>query len=144
MHASVLFSRMIPVVCALGVIGCMDSVGTISNLVPVTGSVAFDGKPLPHGTILFDPDGGDGQPAVGKIVNGEFTMVTTVSAPGVVKGKYRVRVESTEPFTPPPNAVPPFPEAKSLIPKKYNDLKTSGLTVEVEDGMVPVVFDLDP
>lgn len=128
----------------LGVVGCLESAGTISNLVPVTGSIALDGKPLSHGTIMFDPEGSEGQPAVGQIVNGEFTMVTTVSAPGVVQGKYRVRVESTELVKRPPNAVPPFPEAKSLIPKKYNDLKTSGLTVEVEQGMVPVTFDLDP
>lgn len=132
------------IVFSLCCVGCGDGVESIANLVPVSGTVSFEDKPLPHGTVLFDPVEKPGESAVGKIVDGKFTMVTTVSAPGVVVGKYRVRIISTEESAVPPNAAPPFPEPKSLIPKKYNDLKTSGLEIEVVEGMAEPEWDLEP
>jgi len=129
-----------------------DDTKPMADLVPVSGTVSFDGKPLEQGRIMFAPDDVTiGQPASGVITNGEFTVITTVSAPGVVAGKYKVRIEAFEgdgaTEMPAPSGTPEsmlLNQRTSLIPMKYGDVKSSGLEVEVESGMDPLKFDLEP
>lgn len=137
--------------CLAFVLGCGggDGAKPMKNLVPVKGTVTYDGKPLDHGMVSFAPaEGSAGQPATGKIENGSFTMITTVSAPGVVAGKYRVRIESTDaagtPAPPPLNPGDKYTPPKSLISEKYTDFKSSGLKVDVKPGMEPLKWDLKP
>lgn len=114
----------------------------IANRIPCRGTVTFDGKPLDHGTVGFSPvDENVGRFAVGKIKNGRFQMETTSTSPGVVTGKYRVRVESLEDSPLGPDGMPTG-VAKNLLPTKYGDFKTSGLEVEVTKRTGPVVLDL--
>lgn len=135
---------------ALNLTGCGES-GGLSGSVPVTGTVQFDGAPLEEGTVGFAPkDPANGQPATGHIKNGKFTMLTTASSPGVIAGDYLVRITSVDlgtaqalPPGVPPNPNAPPPEVLSLIPKKYGDIKTSGLEVSVKPGMAPLNFELD-
>ncbi len=135
---------------ALSLVGCAES-GGISGSVPVTGTVQFDGAPLEEGTVGFAPkDPAIGQPATGLIKNGKFTMMTSASSPGVIAGEYLVRITSLDlgtaqalPPGVPPNPNAPPPEVLSLIPKKYGDIKTSGLTASVKPGMEPLNFELD-
>ncbi len=128
----------------VAVAGCSGGASpkTMANLVPVQGMVTLDGEPLDHGTVGFAPiNEKTGQPAIGHIKNGKFTMLTTVSAAGVVMGKYRVRIESMgepEPLVPGKFPKPPA----SRIPAKYTDTATSGLVVEIDQGMAPVSFEL--
>jgi len=126
--------------------GC-NSAKPIAGSVPVSGTVTFNGQPLEQGEVWFAPEsGGKGQPATGQIKNGKFTMVTTASSPAVVAGKYKVSIISNKPFTPPKLGTPPNPNAKfepeSLIPKKYNDIKTSGLEVDVTAATSSLTFAL--
>ncbi len=122
-----------------------DHIKPMSNLTACRGTVTLDGTPLEHGSIRFVPVvEKSGQPAISQIKNGSFTMITTVSSPGVVIGKYKVMVESSEEL---PDAGPPQPgklpaPPKSLIPEKYNKIATSGLEVEVTEGMDAVDFEL--
>ena len=151
-RSSSISSCLIFTLFALFLGGCGgESVKQFDNLVPVDGTVSFNGKPLDHGTVSFFPKAKGGQPAIGKISDGKFTMVTTVSAPGVVIGKYKVRIESVDGAVEMPSATAPPPKPgekrpgpKSLIPEKYNDLATSGLTVDVFDGMDSIEWELKP
>jgi hypothetical protein len=65
------------------------------KLFEVSGSVRYDGQPLPAGVVYFDPDiakGNDGPQGYAIIKDGSFTT----SAPGgqgVVGGAYLVRIE---------------------------------------------------
>jgi hypothetical protein len=129
--------------------GCGSGVRPIAGSVPGSGTVTFNGQPLEQGMVRFAPEsGGKAQPATGQIQNGKFTMVTTASSPGVVVGKYKVSIISNKPFTPPPlkPGTPPDPKAKlepeSLIPKKYNDIKTSGLEADVTAAVTSLEFAL--
>ncbi|MBX6316173.1 MAG: hypothetical protein IRY99_25170, partial [Isosphaeraceae bacterium] len=107
------------------------------ELAPVTGKVTYKGQPVPRGTISFQPvDPKQGAPATGTIEpDGTYTMQTTEPGDGVRPGQYRVAITAREeapildyiPKTPPP---PP----KSLIPEKYENPETSGLTATVKSG----------
>ena len=129
--------------------GCGSGVRPIDGSVPVSGTVTFNGQPLEQGMVRFAPEGGGKtQPATGQIKNGKFTMQTTASSPGVVAGKYKVSIISNKPFTPPPlkPGTPPDSKTKlepeSLIPKKYNDIKTSGLEADVTAAVTALTFAL--
>ena len=131
------------------VAGCGSGVRPIDGSVPVSGTVTFNGQPLEQGMVRFAPEsGGKAQPATGQIKNGKFTMLTTASSPGVVVGKYKVSIISNKPFAPPAlkPGTPPDPKAKfepeSLIPKKYNDIKTSGLEADVKAAVTSLTFAL--
>ena len=128
--------------------GCNSN--SLPNLVPVSGTVLLDGKPMPQGTIGFVPVDPTGEVASSPIVNGKFQMVTTASSRGVVSGAYHIIISSHEPVALPdpsvpfqldPNNLPPPP--KSLIPEKYGNPKTSGLVTTVAPNMPPLLFELE-
>jgi hypothetical protein len=59
----------------------------------VTGTVTFDGKPVPKGLIFFDPDparGGGGSQGFANIWDGKYT--TADKGKGVRGGAYIVRI----------------------------------------------------
>lgn len=114
--------------------GCSD--GTQMDTAPVQGTVIYNGKPLPYGTVSFQPDAG--LPAIGTIQSdGSFTLTTYSNGDGATTGSHKVAVIATEAdagTTPPvdPNAEMPAP--KFVIPAKYTSYSTSGLTAEVVEG----------
>lgn len=55
--------------CGLLLVGCQRSTG-----VTVTGTVTFNGQPVPDGSITFSPADGKGPSAGGKIENGKYTV----------------------------------------------------------------------
>jgi hypothetical protein len=119
----------------------------LPNSVTVRGVVLFRGEPLQQGTIRFAPADGGGQPATGEIRDGSFRMQTTRSSPGIVKGIYKVSIISEKPLiaTLPENAPPnpnAWPEPESLIPKKYTDVRTSGLQVSIVEPVDDLRFEL--
>ena len=129
--------------------GCGSGVRPIAGSVGVSGTVTLNGQPLEQGMVRFAPEsGGKAQPATGQIKNGKFTMLTTASSPGVVVGKYKVSIISNKPFAPAAlkPGTPPDPKAKfepeSLIPTKYNDIKTSGLEADVTAAVASLTFAL--
>jgi hypothetical protein len=84
--------RLLVIVPALLVlaIGCGQSE---PKLFPVSGTVSYDGSPIPAGLIYFDPDvtkGGSGQQGFAKINQGKFD--STVEGLGIKGGPYVVRV----------------------------------------------------
>lgn len=65
-------------------------------LYSVSGTVTFNGKPVPMGQIYFDPDGRagntDGPQGFARIVNGQFTTALEGGS-GVRGGAYIIRVQ---------------------------------------------------
>lgn len=142
-------SHLIPLALVLASCfsGCGDGKKSLPNLVPVSGNVTFDGKPLEQGTIGFAPVDPTGQSASGAIKNGYFQLDTNASSPGAVIGKYKVRVESKAGGQPGVAASaagsgrPPVPP-KSVIPVKYSDIQKSGLEADITKGTSALKFDL--
>jgi hypothetical protein len=102
----------------------------------VEGTVTFEGKPLPGGTVAFHP--AKGKPVVGVLrADGTYAIKT------IPPGKYRVTIEtdSAKPRpkdkAPPkdkdtPKTEPPGDAARYVpIPRLYGDANTTPLIVEV-------------
>jgi len=117
---------------------------SLPDLVPVTGTVTYRGKPLSHGRLGFAPvDPAQCESAIGVITNGTFSARTTVSSPGVQIGKYRVSVASYKiPEKVDPSAPAAMAPAVSIIPERYGDPMASGLEVDVKPGMTPLTLEL--
>lgn len=104
--------------------------------VRVSGRVLYEGKSLPVGTVLFAPDS-NRNAGVAKIdTAGRFSTL-------LLPGKYVVVVRASK-GADTMDKDGNFIQANSLIPGKYNDANTSGLSVDVAPGMKPIEFVLDP
>ena len=84
-------------VMGLAAIGCSGGIPT--DDLPreaIAGTVKMDGQSLPAGTILFSPEGNQGQSvasASGQIENGEFSIPRER---GPVPGNYKVSISHTD------------------------------------------------
>src|SRR5262245_39951940 len=125
---------------------------------PVTGTVTWQGKPLAGAAITFVPTGKEGE-AASAITDseGKYALTTWEAGDGARPGKYRVKVSKQEQATVDPskmvrnlsteeeqkiyveNTKPP-PPAKRLIPSKFENDQTSGLTHTVAEK--PTTFDI--
>jgi len=109
---------------------------------PATGVVLYQNQPVAGATVMFESTNG-GTNAGGGLVaightdsSGMFRMKTYKEYEGVVAGTHRVSVTKMEyePAKRPPGIDPNVdipPIAKSVLPEKYKDFATSGLTVSV-------------
>ncbi len=113
-----------------------------TSLGKVSGTVAYRGKPVAAGTLIFEVAGA--RPAHGRIVDGKIVEVTTYAAgDGVPLGLARIAVYATPPEDPAAAAKSQERDVfKSLIPAKYNDPATSGLTLQVVAGENTLTLDL--
>jgi predicted small lipoprotein YifL len=100
---------------------------------PVSGTVAFDGKPVPEGDILFAPAEGSAVPDSGNIQDGAFSFRAK-------PGRKRVEIEANRESGPVDPTMGMAPR-QSYIPDRYNTQTT--LTAEVKpDGENRFSFDL--
>jgi hypothetical protein len=106
-------------------VGCGDGRVALPTA-PVAGTVAYQGKPLSTGRIVFLHQSGQG-------------VTTDITAEGTFKlavfqGNNQVAISCFAPDAPSPNsqARPGPPIGKSLIPERYMSCNTSGLTFEVK------------
>jgi hypothetical protein len=124
--SSVLICRtamMLLCLATLSLTGC----GGGPELAPVVGKVTYKGQPLKKGYIVMEPS--EGRSARGSIINGEIVDIHTYEAgDGVRVGNHKVSIIS---FVRDPVGmeVPP-----SVIPLRYRDPGSSGLTAVVEAG----------
>lgn len=118
----------------------------------VTGTVRYNGRPIAEGQILFEVAGA--RPAQGTIVDGRIVDVTSYAAgDGAAIGHARIAVFATPasvslytqgqggPGAPTTTATPPS-GGPSLIPVKYNDPETSGLSHEIVPGVNTLAIEL--
>ena len=124
---------LLALVLGTGLSGCGGSSGP--TLVQLSGTILFEGRPIPPGTLTFIPKEGEGPTATGLIADaGHFTVSTHRSGDGITPGTYRIRVESWE--TPPTMGGPP---AKSAVPAKYTNMNTTDLTLNVPNEREQIV-----
>lgn len=133
----------------LTVLGCGSGPGDLNA---VSGMVTLDGEPLSGATVSFSPaSDGSGRPAVGTTNEQGVYELTDMrfsqAGPGVAVGEYIVTISKTSvaeqsyPEEDDPNYGDlPDPTStgstgvKSLVPEKYGDRSSSGLTASVESG----------
>jgi hypothetical protein len=140
--------------------GCGKSTRTGAiPVVPVNGTVTYQGKPVAEADITFYPkeqnipssfgrtddkgayslttySSNDGSPAGWKLIS-----ITKVKAP--VTTESVASIDSPEYVPPPPNGFPSVAPPKPEIPAKYASQETSGLTANIQaDGTNTVDFEL--
>lgn len=136
-------------VAAVGVVllaGCGPSRPTT---LPVRGTVTLDGQPVEGAQVMLVPDEG-GRPGQGITDGaGRFTIGTFTASDGALPGRHAVTVVlrrvsgvSTDPDGLEGDIQPGGPQIEWLVPRRYSDPKTSGLTAEVERGMAPLEIQL--
>jgi hypothetical protein len=106
----------------------------------ITGTVTFDGKPIPKGHLAFMPlEGVKGKSVTGEIVDGNYDVTQKVQT----LGNHRVDIRAERPTgkkTPPGYPGPPIDEMLQYLPKGYNE--QSQLTFEIKAGKNVANFDL--
>jgi hypothetical protein len=116
-----------------------------SNIVPVSGRVTLDDKPLPNATVHFHPLSEEKYPgpssAAKTNAQGEFTMkLATSGTPGALVGKHKVIITAYDSDAI-PNSSGGGIVPKGLVPRRYN--VDSELTFEVPpEGSTSANFDL--
>ena len=146
-------------ICSFPLSGCGDSgpPDTRPERVLFSGVAKLNGAPLQDTFITFHPDSNPGYGASGKTdERGNFVMGTFSGSDGVVPGSYKVSAMKNEAAANPSVGVsddspeydgaPPLEEsaaeAKSLLPAKFEDPKTSGVTVTVTEANEEFVLEL--
>jgi len=124
-------------VAIVAVSGCSGV--KIPSLGQVGGIVTLDGQPLTKGQVQFLPDsskGTKGRMAVGIIgTDGRFSLTAFKPGDGALVGFHKVVIiceEDMPTFDRNPKVALQPP--KSLIPIRYTDANTSGLTAEVKSA----------
>lgn len=120
-----------------GVVGCSKESGP--QRIPVSGNVTYNGQPVKEGTITFGAVS-KGTGGVAVIRDGKFQVEK-----GLFVGSYTIMINAVK-----ENLIdlPPLEAAKRrdsnlAVPKKYTDVKTSGLTLKVEKGDSSKELNLD-
>jgi hypothetical protein len=103
---------------------------------PVKGTITYQDKPVPHGTVMFQPE--NGPAATGEIANGRYTLTTYKPGDGAVLGAHKVTIISLQDQS---NRLPEHrnPLPPPVVPLRYSFADKSGLAAKVEDK--PNVFD---
>ena len=114
-------------VAATAILGCADRSGPYA----IAGTVTLDGRPVPQGQIVFDPQG-DGKMSVGVVRAGKFSIA---AERGPTPGTYIVRITAERPtgqkVKPSSYAADQTPQDvyEQYIPANYNT--ASELNVEM-------------
>lgn len=142
-HTSLRISRLLTlliafVVIAVVTVGCQKK----RDLTPISGRVLYEGKPLSHGVVSFQPE--SGQPSFGTIQSdGTFQLTCRGEGNGATVGKNRIRITCYEQNQKAAKGQGDFIYGKPLIPKKYLSCQTSGLEVDVRPGAnEPIILNL--
>ena len=143
---------MIAAVALTMLAGCGGSlpVADIEKVTPVSGTLTYQGKPLPDYRVTFLPIDGKRAATGVSDAQGKFTMGTNDAGDGAPPGKHQVAFVWV-----PPNSAgeagqeaiiddpSKLPKPSIKIPAKYADPETSGQTVEIPPrGLTDLKFDL--
>lgn len=136
----------IAVIASLPYAGCGPS---RPATVRVEGTVTLDGQPVEGAAVQFIP--ASGSPAHGLTdAAGRFTLTTFDDGDGAMPGQHRITVQKNKVTGAAADehgletGVPTSPPAiEWLIPEKYSQPDTSGLTAEVQRGLPPIELKLE-
>jgi hypothetical protein len=121
-------------IVVIGTCGCFDS-GL--ELVPVKGMVTVNGKPLTKGNVITQPIAGRGSNGIIQS-DGSFELSSGREA-GAIPGPHAVAVVAYSKDGPLGAEGDP---GDLIIPKRYTNLKTSELTIDVKDDDNAPVLEL--
>lgn len=119
--------------------------------VAASGTVIYRNQPLADAIIVCFPTAtGDKAVAASAYTSadGSFSLQAYPPDKGAVPGNYQVTIQKSEeapaaPTGPDAHDAPPPPKPKSLIPAKYGQIETSGLTLTIpEGGISDIKFEL--
>jgi hypothetical protein len=110
-------------------VSLISGCGSKSRVASVQGTVVLDDKPLASGAVMTLPSGGRG--AQGAIRNGTFVLGTFEDDDGALIGTHKVAVVAYEQTL---GSGPEAPVGKLLVPQRYTNPESSGLTIEVKAG----------
>jgi len=124
------------VLLLIGLAGCGKTDSQVPS-VKIEGTVSYQGKPIPEGTIQFyDQSQGAGASATIE-TNGHYVSNSTLPY-----GTYQVFIQPPLIQMQLPNAAPTEqPKKMPEIPEKFRSAATSGLTADV--SATSTVFDFD-
>lgn len=121
-------------------VGCGGPAG-LPNMVPIRGTVSYEGKMLTEGTVIFAPTASDGRQARGTIQSdGSFRLTTLKQNDGAQQGEYKIVVIALEPHPGEPPSREEVEAAGGLIkrgyvvPERYTSAGTTDLTELVNDN----------
>ena len=108
-----------------------------NKVVPVSGTVTLDDRPLAHATVTFQPTADEKEPGPGSAgktdENGRFTLqLMTKDTRGALVGTHRVSITAYEGGGEVPSSGSNMVFRKALVPPEYNVKST--LTFEVPAG----------
>ena len=117
------------------------------EMVPVTGTISFQGKPLSYGSVMFQPVGVEGARTARSQIDsdGSFALTTEKAGDGVAAGTCHVRITAFESQRPDAtvNKQQEMALGRSAIPQRYQNFGTSGIVIEVSNGMdLPLTIEL--
>lgn len=133
------------VALALGAAGCSEQVPLQDGASPAVAVVTLDGQPVEGATVTLTPVG-EGRSATGRTdENGRVEMGTSTPGDGVFPGEYQVSVikkevdpatlvEDPQAYFEEHNRPPPSPKETYIVPQKYSQARTSGLTTVITQG----------
>jgi hypothetical protein len=146
-------SRSFPFCLSLPVLFCLAGCSGSGNppTYPVTGVLTQAGKPLEGATIVFVPSDKEGEGASAKSgPGGKYEVSTFESNDGARPGNYKIKVmkyqvetgaavdENSPGYNPDKQPPPP----KNLLPPKFANQETSGITYQVPAKASTFDFDL--
>jgi hypothetical protein len=145
----ILFGFVVSIAVAVVVSGCTGGTDDAdrADRVPATATVTYNGEPVEGATVTFSPQTSGNPPAYGTTdESGQVELTTYDHGDGAVPGKYNVAISKTDR----PAAGPEMSEEEmeeemadaetsaappaDLLPAKYKDAASSGLTAEVTEG----------
>ncbi len=133
---------------AVAVAGCGGS-SNLPKLMPLSGTVTFDGKPLSGAAVIFIPTGSTRGTSVAGSTDkaGKYEVVAKHGDKGAPVGEYRVAVMKF--VMPDGSDVPSNPEsslidsgARQILPAHYSDVRGTKLTATVRDDTNTIDFPL--
>jgi len=113
------------------------------DLVPVSGTLRLDGRPVEDAAVMFSPV--DGRPVASGTTDAQGTFrLTTTNKPGALVGEHRVTVtkQRVTGITEEGVVAPGGMHVEWLIPERYSRADTSGLRVTVSPKEHEHTFDL--
>jgi uncharacterized Zn-binding protein involved in type VI secretion len=117
---------------------CIVGCGRRGDTVEITGTVVFDGQPLPKGNIMFLPVGGKGPTAATTIADGKYTL-------RIALGTKQVQIQGFK-VTGQRHVISNDPSSKTVdvltqyLPERYNT--KSELTCKIIPAMYTYDFAL--
>lgn len=119
-------------ICCVTISGCGPQDAPRGD---ITGSVQYKGQPVATGCVsLYSPTGGTGS-------SGDIQADGTFAIKGIPTGSYQVSIAPQPPVPPAPGETPK-PQPKFVLPVKYADGASSGLTSDVKEGPNELKLDL--